>query len=470
MDMSALIRQLKYLLIPAALMGVVAITTAMQPAAGPLDRVLSRGELVVATRSAPTTYYIDQYGETGLDFELAAGFANELGVELRIIEAGTLDELFQLVRSGKADLAAAGLSITPERSLSFDFSTSYQTVDEKVIYRLGTPRPRSADDLSGKRIVVLAGSSHAERLALLAEEVPDMDIVALEGASAERLLTLVDEGYFDYTLVDSNAYAIHRALFPELMAGFDAGQAKLGWAFRRDADGSLRHSAQRYLTRAKANGTVARLEERFYSHEEHFNLYAARSFIRHLDDRLPQYTQAFMEAGDATGFDWRLLAALGYQESMWDPDAVSPTGVRGLMMLTLRTAAEMGVVDRTDPYESIHAGAAYLRKIYDRIPERIAEPDRTWFALAAYNAGFGHMEDARVLTQRKGGNPDSWADVERHMPLLRQARYYEQARHGYASGGGQAVIYVRAIKGYYDTLVWAGTSERHNRNMLAMVD
>ena len=468
--MSALIRQLKYLLIPAALLGTVAITTAMQPTPGPLEQVLARGELVVATRAAPTTYYLDQYGETGLDFELVSGFANELGVALRVIEADTLDELFALVRSGRADLAAAGLSITPLRSRHFDFSTAYQTVDERVIYRLGGARPRDIADLAELRGVVLAGSSHAERLELLAEEVGDLDVVALEGASVERLLTLVDEGHFDYTLVDSNAYAIHRALFPELIAAFDAGQAQLGWAFRRDGNGQLRHAAQRYLTRAKANGTVARLEQRFYSHEEHFNLYAARSFIQHLDSRLPQYTQAFIEAGEATGFDWRLLAALGYQESMWDADAVSPTGVRGLMMLTQRTALEMGVADRTDPYESIQAGAAYLRKIYDRIPDRIPEPDRTWFALAAYNAGFGHMEDARVLTQRKGGNPDSWEDVQQHMPKLRQAHYYQHARHGYASGGGQAVIYVRAIRGYYDTLVWAGTSERHTRMMLAMVD
>ena len=468
--MSALIRQLKYLLVPAAVLGVVTLTSAMRPAPGPLEQVLVRGELVVATRPAPTTYYQDQYGETGLDYELAAGFANTLGVNLRILEADTLDELFALVHSGKADMAAAGLSITPERRQRLAFSTAYQTVQEKVVHRMGILRVRGPEDLSGLRGVVMAGSSHAERLSELASELEHIEFETLEGASAERLLTLVDEGLFDYTLIDSNAYAIHRPLFPELVSGFDAGEAMLGWAFRKHNDGSLRHSAQRYLTRAKADGTVAALDQRFYSHQDHFNLYAARSFIQHLDSRLPQYTQAFIDAGEATGFDWRMLAALGYQESMWDADAVSPTGVRGLMMLTLRTAREMGVADRTDPYESIHAGAAYLRKIYDRIPERIAEPDRTWFALAAYNAGFGHMEDARVLTQRKGGNPDLWADVEQHMPKLRQARYYQHARHGYASGGGQAVIYVRAIRGYYDTLVWAGTSERHNRTMLAMVD
>lgn len=466
--MSALKKQIRHLLVPAAILTAVAATTAMKPAPSALERIQARGELVVVTRVSPTTYYEDQYGYTGLEYELAEDFAKELGVDLQIVEADTLDEVFDALRDGRADLAAAGLTITPQRKLEFDFSTGYQAVQEKIIYRMGEPRPRNVSELAGKRIVVLEGSSHAEQLALLQQEVPFLDVEELPGASAEQLLALVHDGRADYTMVDSNAYAIHRTLFPELVSAFDASEAQFGWAFRRETQPQLYHAAQRYLNRVKADGTVAALEQRFYSHAERFNLYAARSFMRHLDNRLPDYTAAFQQAGEDSGFDWRLLAAVGYQESMWDPRAVSPTGVRGLMMLTQHTANEMGVGDREDPFESIRAGAAYLRKLHDRMPARIPEPDRTWMAIAAYNVGIGHLEDARVLTQRQGGDPDLWADVRGRLPLLRQPQHYQHARHGYASGGGQAVVYVRAIRGYYDTLVWATNTQRHGNMMLAM--
>ena len=223
------------------------------------------------------------------------------------------------------------------------------------------------------------------------------------------------------------------------------------------------------MTQAKADGTTTRLANRFYGHVDQFNLYAARSFIRHMDDRLPSYTAQFQEASVDAGFDWRLLAAMAYQESLWDAQAISPTGVEGLMMLTNRTAREMGISDRTDPAQSIRAGAAYLRKLHDRVPDRIQEPDRTWMALAAYNMGMGHLEDARVLTERQGDNPDLWQDVKTRLTLLDDPAYVNQLRYG-AAPGGQAAVYVRHIRRYYDLLVWANNSDRHRANMVALAD
>ena len=457
----------RYLLIPVGLLVMLTIM-AMRPTPDDLERILARGELVVVTRVAPTTFYQDQHGPTGMDYQLVKGLADSLGVDLRLVTADTLDELFTLLQSGKADLAAAGLTITPERLQKLRFSSPYQDVREQLIYRYGEGRPNSPADLSGRSVVVLAGSSHESQMRRIAEDVPDIHIESIAGASDERLLALVDEGHFDHALIDSNAWAVHRPLFADLALGFDLGEQRLGLAFRRDGDRRLYIATQRYLTQARANGTLAKLEDRFYGDADHFNLYAARSFTRHLDVRLPQYADAFRAAAEENGFDWRLLAALGYQESMWDPTAVSPTGVRGLMMLTRPTAREMGVADRTDPFESIAAGAAYLRKLYDRIPERIAEEDRMWMAVAAYNVGMGHLEDARVLTQRQGGDPDQWEDVRQRLPLLKQAEYYRTTRYGYARSGAQAVIYVRHIKRYYNTLVWAAHTEKHAPMMVAM--
>ena len=160
---------------------------------------------------------------------------------------------------------------------------------------------------------------------------------------------------------------------------------------------------------------------------------------------------------------------MGYQESHWNPDAVSPTGVRGIMMLTEATARQLGVEDRVDPRQSIFGGARYLRRIKRKIPERIAEPDRTWLALAAYNIGFGHLEDARILTQANGGDPDRWEDVREHLPLLADPKWHTRTRHGYARGG-QPVHYVENIRYYYDVLLWLDERQlgrRHARTTAA---
>ena len=122
-------------------------------------------------------------------------------------------------------------------------------------------------------------------------------------------------------------------------------------------------------------------------------------------------------------------------------------------MLTRTTAADMGYSNRIDPQNSINGGARYFSILKRRIPQHIAEPDRTWLALAAYNIGLGHLEDARTITQQRGGDPNKWVDVKESLPLLTQKRWYEQLGHGYARGN-EALIYVENIRSYYDILVW----------------
>jgi membrane-bound lytic murein transglycosylase F len=161
----------------------------------------------------------------------------------------------------------------------------------------------------------------------------------------------------------------------------------------------------------------------------------------------------FQEAAAETGLDWRLLAAIGYQESRWDESATSPTGVQGLMMLTAETAQRVGIRNRRDPRESILGGARYFGVVDRTIPKRIADPDRTWLALAAYNVGYGHLEDARILTQRRGQDPDSWPDVRANLPLLAQERHYRTLRRGYARGW-EPVGFVRNVQTYAELLRW----------------
>ncbi|MET0987026.1 MAG: transglycosylase SLT domain-containing protein, partial [Steroidobacteraceae bacterium] len=218
-------------------------------------------------------------------------------------------------------------------------------------------------------------------------------------------------------------------------------------------DTSLVSRVTAYFAGIRADGTLTNILNTYYARRDRFDYIQARDFIQHIETRLPQYRQWFKEAGEAVGVDWRLLAAIGYQESHWNPTATSFTGVRGLMMLTEETAQLLDIVDRTDPRSSIFGGARYFARIRARMPQRIPEPDRTWFSLAAYNVGIGHLEDARILTQLHGKNPDVWNDVREHLPLLTQEKWYTRVKRGYARGW-EPVRFVENIRGYRDILDW----------------
>jgi membrane-bound lytic murein transglycosylase F len=265
-------------------------------------------------------------------------------------------------------------------------------------------------------------------------------------------LAKVADGALDCVAANELQIAYARNLQPGLSGAFDIGApSRLAWAFPRDVDPALFEQVQAFFARIRQDGTLRRLLDRFYGHNERLATMDSATFITRCNTTLPDFRHLFEEAATLTGEDWRLLAAIAYQESQWDPLATSFTNVRGMMMLTEDTADQMKVENRLDARASIIAGARYLVMLKEQMPERIPEPDRTWLALAAYNQGFGHMEDARILTVRAGLNPDSWTDVKKWMPLLSEPDYFETVKHGYARGG-EAVIMVENIRSYYDML------------------
>jgi membrane-bound lytic murein transglycosylase F len=267
----------------------------------------------------------------------------------------------------------------------------------------------------------------------------------------------------DYTVADSTDFNIIRNYHPELRVALDLEMAvPIAWAFPADADDSLVEAANRYLRRTKQGGRLARILERYYGHTDKFDYVGTRAFMRHYERRLPRYRDMFEEAADENTIDWRLLAAMGYQESHWRPGAVSPTGVRGIMMLTEATADYLGIEDRVDPESSISGGARFLRRLKQRLPDSIKEPDRTWMSLAAYNVGYGHLMDARRIVEIQGGNPDAWIDVSETLPLLAQRKWYSRLMYGYARGW-EPVLYVENVRTYLDILRWLTDREQREQ-------
>jgi len=447
----------------ARLIGTFALCLALGTCSTPpslLQQIVRSGELTVVTRNSPTTYYSGVGAPRGIDYELARGFADRLGVKLELYVADQFQQIFPDIRSGRAQIAAAGLTITEPRRAIVDFSPPYQQVEQQVIYRRGTRRPYRIEDLANGRLEVLAGSAYVAALVEAKQAYPELEWTENPDIGIEELVRRVATGQTDYTIVDSNVFEMLQHSHPEARVGFSLGQKlPLAWALPKTADTSLREAVSAYFAELQSTGELTALIDRYRIDEpENFDYVGSRAFIRHFDDRLPSYRQYFREAAARTGFDWRLLAAIAYQESHWNPAAVSPTGVRGIMMLTRRTASMVGVEDRTDARQSILGGAHYLGRVLRKIPARIAEPDRIWLAIAAYNIGFGHLEDARIITEIQGESPDSWDAVRGRMGLLSDPQWVDRIARGFAHGAATA-LYVENIRRYYEILSWLTADE-----------
>jgi membrane-bound lytic murein transglycosylase F len=424
-----------------------------------LEEIKERGELRVLSRYAPTTYYIKGDNFAGLEYELAQRFAEKLNVKLNIVIFDNLGDMLSLLEQGKADFAAAGLTITPERKNFFRFGPIYQEVTQQLVYRQGTKRPKSLANLNDGELEVIANSSHVEQLLSHQQDIPDLDWTENDELDNSGLLELVQLEMIDYTIADSNEFASSRSLYPELQVAFDLSAPQpLAWAMPQSDDNTLFNEVVAFFEELEAAGDLDRLIEKYYGHIRRFDYVDTRAIHRRIYTHLPLYQEMFERAATEFEFDWRLLAAVAYQESHWDKQAISSTGVKGLMMLTKGTAKDMGVTNREDPSQSIYAGSKYLSSIRKRLPDRINEPDRTWLALAAYNVGLGHLEDARILTERDGKNPDLWLDVKQYLPLLAKQKWYSQTRYGYARGG-EPVRYIENIQRYYDILLLQHNAE-----------
>ncbi|MCU7915053.1 MAG: membrane-bound lytic murein transglycosylase MltF [Candidatus Thiodiazotropha sp. (ex Gloverina cf. vestifex)] len=419
-----------------------------------VDRIKAAGELIVVTRNSGTTLYEGPEGLTGFEYDLVQLFAEELGVKPHFIIPKRFDDLLPRVINGDAHLAAAGLTVTPDRVSKIRFGPAYQEITQQIIYRQGKRRPRKIEDLIGGKLVILAGSSHEEELLRLKPSYPELTWESRSDLESAELMQMVYNNQIDYTIADSNEFAITRRFMPNLGVAFDLTQPQsLAWAMAHAEDASLFNTMNQFFDRIAEDGTLEQLIERYYGHIGRLNFVELKTFVKHFEKRLPKYIAYFKEAAEITDIDWRMLAAIGYQESHWDPKAKSPTGVRGIMMMTLASAKQMKIESRLDPQQSIIGGGKYLRYIEKRLPERIQEPDRLWLTLAGYNVGFGHLEDARILTEHLDGDPDKWADVKKHLPKLSLKKWNSTLKHGYARGN-EPVNYVDNIRAYYELMRW----------------
>jgi len=398
----------------AALAAALLLAACAHPQSA-LQRIRSRGELRVVTLNDPTSYYLGAQGPQGFEYRLASAFARQLQVRLVIEPLPDEAAMRAALAAGSADIAAAQISPQGQWLQAGVLTDSYDEIPQLVVQG--------------------HGKSHAHELGDLA---------------------MLAAGDADYAIVDANEFEFARHLYPDASIAFTLPDTRpLKWVVRAGAV-DLAQAANGFFISARASGEFARIEQDAHAESSGFDYEDAHRFQADIATRLPQLQSMFEEAAQTTGLDWRLLAAVGYQESKWQPHAVSADGALGIMMLTPDAASTVGVTDRSDQWQNILGGARYLAQVIDTIPNRIGEPDRTWLALAAYNVGYGHLEDARVLAQMHGKDPDSWNDVRTQLPLLADEQWSARVKRGYARGREPA-RFVEQVRQYLAVLEWNGT-------------
>lgn len=417
-------------------------------------QIQRNGVLQVGLIEHPIAYFVGAQGNSGIEYEMTRQFADYLGLKHQVNRFENSEQLLNALKKGEIDIAAAGLLFQPNLSEQFLFGASYYSASWQVVYKKGGNRPYKIEDIN-QPLVIPNGSNALPLLQRMQADNPDLMWQFADNVTQEELLFQVAEGKIPYTVAMSVDVSAAQQIKPDLAVGFDlSDEMPVVWYLKPEMHSELQALLLEFMNHSLENGLISRMEEKYFNHLSRFDYVDSRSFIKAVSTVLPKYKPLFEKyRGDLS---WEMLAAIAYQESHWDPNATSPTGVRGMMMLTRDTAERVKVSDRTHPEQSIRGGSEYLHWLITQMPETIPAEDRIWFALAGYNMGLGHLLDVRRLTKQLGGNPDNWLDVKKNLPLLAEKRHYGKLKYGYARGF-EAYNYVENIRRYHNML------NNHNR-------
>ncbi len=417
---------------------------------GTVERIRQTGKLRLITANSINTYYYYEGNPTGFEYDLAMEFAKYLNVELDIVIPGW-NNMFAYLDQGKGDFIAAGLAITQERLEDVSFSIPYMTIQQRIIHHNLVFGPKNSEDLMYRTIHVRRGTSYHSRLEQIKGSGIDFNYILHDNIPTENLIAMVDKREIRFTIADSNIALLNQRYYPDIRIGIPIQEKEsLAWAVRKN-DIDMIVEINRFLLYANQTGILKKITDKYYENAQDVDIYELKKFHERIQTRLPKYKRVIMEESDRYKFDWRLVAAVVYQESHFNPKARSFTNVRGLMQVTRETAEEMGITNRLNPTQSIRAGIKYLDKMYQKFGHIEDDYQRMLFSLASYNVGYGHVQDALKIAESKGLDPTNWQSLKATLPLLSKSRYFKTTKHGYARGW-EPIHYVERILTYFDIL------------------
>lgn len=419
------------------------------------NTIRKQGVLRVITSNNPASYFMWRGEVMGFDYELIRNFAKQHRLRVSVVVRDTPSELIAALKRGDGDLIAASMTVTPAREKAgWSFSNRYLEVHEQLIGRAGEAPLESVQQLRGRKVAVNPETAFLDTLNALKKQGIEFDIIPVAGATTEMLVDGVANGDYDLTLADSHFAAMETGYRDDIAVLHEFEESKdIAWVTR---------PGQKELQK-QLNSYIARNYKGLFYNVAYKRYFVARkTIVSHQNFRveagkaISPYDDLVRRIAIKHGWDWRLITSQMYQESHFNPHARSFSGAQGLLQVMPRTGHQLGFSNLAKPENGVGAGVAYMEWLEQRFPPRLDLGEKLYFTLASYNAGHGHVEDARRLAERLGKNPDIWfGHVEEAMLLLSQPRYARQARYGYVRGS-EPVKYVREIKnrylGYVDAL------------------
>ncbi len=415
-----------------------------------VEKIQKTGVLRLITNKAINTYYYYDGKPTGFEYDLAKEFANFLNVELDVVAPGW-NNMFTYLDEDKGDFIAAGMTITKERLEKVIFSIPYMTIQQRIVHHKLVFGPKNIDDLTFRTVHIRRGTSYQSRLEEIRRSGVYFNYILHDNTPTQELIRMVHDREVRLTVSDSNIAFLNQRYYPDIRIGIPIQEKEsLAWAVRKD-DYEMLKAINGFILHAMQDGTLKQIKDKYYANIEDSDLFDIKLFHQRIKTRLPKYKKIIIEESGKYDFDWRLVAAVIYQESHFNPNARSFTNVRGLMQVTSATAEEMGISNRLNPRESIEAGIKYLDKMVKKFDYLDNEYEKMIFALASYNIGYGHVTDAIKIARQKGLDTTKWQNLKTILPLLSKSKYYKKTKYGYARGW-EPVLYVERILTYFDIL------------------
>lgn len=419
--------------------------------------VAEKRKFVLITRNDLQGYYNYEDQPQGFEYELANLFAEQTGMELQIVAGSGWQDIQSALLNNRADIIAGIVTSIPGHE-RFAFSQSYMTARQVPVYNKKQPPINCAADLDGRTVAVASGSAYQTRLDALMSDGLICNAVYYQDKTADDFVKGVSEGLYDVTMVYDYLALAYTRHYPNIAIGAVVkDDLELAWAVRPE-DTALLAKINVFFSEMQADGSLERLYDRYFGLNSDQSYNELESFHRRIKRSLPNYHNTILQTAYQYGFDWRLIAAVIYQESQFNPNAVSYYGAAGLMQIMPKTAASLGLPAENiyDPHKNIAVGVRYLKRMYDLF-ENAEDQERIKLALAAYNVGIGHVLDARKLAADRGLDKEQWDNVGEMLLLLSQKEHYAAARYGYCNGR-ETNNYVNNITTFYDILRYQGAN------------
>ncbi|MEX0987800.1 MAG: transporter substrate-binding domain-containing protein [Bacteroidales bacterium] len=429
-----------------------------------LDRIREKGRLVVAADYNSTSYFIYRGQPMGYQYQMLQELANYLDLRLDVQVTNNIEETFSQLNEGNIDLIAINLTVTGDRKNRVAFTYPHTQTRQVLVQRMPESYARlnrlqledslirNQLDLGGKTVYVQKGSVYAERLRTLSNEIGSEIIIESVPIEAEQLVQMVARGEIEYTVSDENVALVNKTYFPilDVQTAVSFPQ-NLAWAVRKDSD-ALKDEIDAWMMDFRKSTRYAIIYNKYFRNQHTASIVSSDYYVLG-SGKISRYDEVIKRESERIGWDWRLVSSMIYQESRFNPGAISWAGAFGLMQLMPSTAGRFGVSRNSSPESHIRAGASFIKWLDKRFEDEIPEPvERTKFVLAAYNVGKGHVDDARRLAEKYGNDPNVWeGSVENWLLNKSQPRYFRDpvVKHGYARGI-ETTNYVKQVMDRYD--------------------